>query len=164
MHAIALWIKQTSASQVLQDTLWAVPLLQTIHILAIAALFTSACMMNARLVGIFTRDEPMAEVLAPLARTVWIGLIFLAATGVALVVAEPERELENQLFWTKMALVTTAAVTTALGIRRTQGRRYVDLSPTARLGFCALAVLTTVLWVAIIFCGRWIAYLDVFEV
>jgi len=162
MEPIAAALERTMLSQLLQDTAWAVPLLQTLHILGIALLFTSACLMNARLAGLVGRDEVLSDTVPSLGRAVWTGLAVLAVTGLALVMAEPHRELENQLFWTKMALVAASVLITAWGLRRARGRAGRELSAGDRRRSRALAILSVLLWVTIIFCGRWIAYFDVF--
>ena len=50
------WLGSTSVSQVIQTTKWIIPTLQTIHILAIAALFSSAILFDLRLWGVVDGD------------------------------------------------------------------------------------------------------------
>src|SRR4029077_15831595 len=46
------WLADTPLSKTLQDTAWAVPPSQSIHILAVSIVFGSACMVNLRLLGV----------------------------------------------------------------------------------------------------------------
>ena len=58
LGAFCDWLETTSTSQTIQTVLWIVPTIQSIHILAIAALMGSALMIDARLLGWIDRDEP----------------------------------------------------------------------------------------------------------
>jgi hypothetical protein len=48
LNAICVWIDQTAFSQAIQTTSWIVPTVQTIHILAIADVASSALMFDLR--------------------------------------------------------------------------------------------------------------------
>ncbi len=102
--------------------------MQTIHILAIAALMSSALMIALR------PDARLRPVIG------W-ALPVLLATGVVMIIGEPVRSLENPVFQLKMALLVCAIVVILLPFKN----RIV-----------ALASLS--LWVGIVFAGRWIAY------
>jgi hypothetical protein len=51
MTAFAQWLAGTSASMVVQKTLWLIPLMQTIHIICVALVFSSAVMIEFRIPG-----------------------------------------------------------------------------------------------------------------
>ncbi|WP_309089516.1 DUF6644 family protein [Phenylobacterium sp.] len=161
MTAAADWLAATGPSIQLQATTWSVPLTQTVHILAIAALLTCIAMLNARLAGLIGRDEILADAVYRFGRPLPWALAVLFASGVILVLAEPHREFENQLFWIKMALVAASAVLTFIGFRWVAGRRFDDLSRAERGRLIVFAAVSTFLWLAIAVCGRWIAYVDV---
>jgi hypothetical protein len=51
MTAFAQWLAGTSASMVVQKTLWLIPLMQTIHIVCVALVFSSVVMIEFRVLG-----------------------------------------------------------------------------------------------------------------
>jgi hypothetical protein len=59
MESFALWLGQTSASAFVQKTLWLIPVLQTIHILSVAMVWSSVGMIELRILGV-TRSQTMA--------------------------------------------------------------------------------------------------------
>ena len=73
-----------------------------------------------------------------------------------LVFAKPARELKNVVFAVKMGLVLTAAGLTFLAQRPIQAAAEKGAAPPGFTRPFALASL--VLWAAIVFAGRWIAY------
>jgi hypothetical protein len=61
-YEFCLWLDQTPPSQRIQAHGGSVvPTLQTIHILSIALVMTSALMIGLRLAGLFGRDQPIAR-------------------------------------------------------------------------------------------------------
>lgn len=153
LRQAASWIAHTSASRWLGAHDWMIPLSQTVHLLALSVLFGAAMLLNLRLLGLTRSSRSVAEVAGAHLPWMWRALGVLLATGLLQLTAEPLRQFVAPVFWWKMALVPVAAGATALyapRLRRGAGQ------PSA--GARAFAVGTTLLWVAIIFCGRFIGY------
>jgi hypothetical protein len=55
MQGFAQWLEGTSASEFVQKTLWLIPLMQTIHIICVALVFSSVVMIEFRILG-YTRS------------------------------------------------------------------------------------------------------------
>ncbi len=161
LDAFCKWLSATHLSLAIQSTDFLIPALQTVHILAIGVVISCALMVNLRLLGLGSTDQTMAVVAGRFLPFLWASLPVLLVTGAFMIIAEPARALENPVFVLKMALLLAAAAITlgcqialgrnALSGARAQGNRWVS-------GFVAVASL--LLWVAIIFAGRWIAYVQ----
>ncbi|MDP9066487.1 MAG: hypothetical protein M3O06_11555 [Pseudomonadota bacterium] len=162
LDSFCRWLALTTVSQTLQTTEWIIPALQTVHILSVAAAITSALMVNLRLLGVGRRGQPMAAVAERFLPSIWWPLPLLFLTGSVLIIAEPARALENPVFWFKMSLL--AAVATMTWIGQSTLRRQADFWTRADKGQWpakAAAILSLAMWVAIVFSGRWIAYVQV---
>jgi hypothetical protein len=159
LNAICVWIDQTPLSQAIQVTNWVVPAVQTVHILAIAIVASSALMIDLRLIGMFWADRPMKDVSSRFLPFVWWPLLILFATGAIMVIGEPARSLKNPAFQVKMMLLVAALIVTGL-IQSFQRRNagFGDLSRGPRAAAVTVAIVSLLLWSAIIFAGRWIAY------
>lgn len=154
LGAFCDWLETTSTSQTIQTVLWIVPTIQSIHILAIAALMGSALMIDARLLGWIDRDEPVGAVARRFLPVIWWMLPLLLVTGAVMIVGEPARSLKNPFFQIKAALIVLAVSHLALF-----HRRLVSAGESVSAGAATAIVLPSALiWLAIIFCGRWIAY------
>jgi hypothetical protein len=141
----------------MQASGWAIPLLQSIHIVTIGVVFVSSLVIALRVLGKMRADEPFTAVWARFAPWMWIGLVVMAVTGVLLIVGEPIREFITLSFWVKMALVAIGVVSTALlgrSLLPVRASAPPEFSTGAKTGAVALIVL----WLAIIFLGRAIAY------
>jgi hypothetical protein len=162
MEAFAQWLATTPVSLGIRRALWLIPLLQAVHILAIAAVLSSAAMIDLRILGVAGRSQTLRATAHRYVPWMWTGLIVLAATGLVLVVGEPKRSLLNPAFQLKMLMLALAVA----GLLMVQGllRRNPDLrndNPLGGKATGAFVVLTFLLWCAIAFAGRWIAYIRV---
>src|SRR5471032_742845 len=81
INALCVWIDATPLSQWMQVTTWVVPTVQTVHILAIAVIASSAFMIDLRLIGLFWADRPMKAVSSRFLPLVWWPLLILFVTG-----------------------------------------------------------------------------------
>jgi hypothetical protein len=75
--ALAQLIETTSVSQEIRKALWLIPLLQTIHILAIAMVLSSVGMVELRILGI-VKSLTMTQTAARFVPWLWAGLVVLA--------------------------------------------------------------------------------------
>jgi hypothetical protein len=145
-------------SVAIQSRLWLTPLLQTIHILMIGVVFVSMLSVALRVLGQVRTDEPLAEVWHRFAPWFWTALGVMAGTGLILTISEPVREVSALSFWIKMTLIVIG-VASALYFGRTVATAGVGAVTSVYSGRArVVAVATIVLWVAIMFLGRWIAY------
>jgi hypothetical protein len=153
----AEWLGSTPLSVAIQSRLWLTPLLQTIHITMIGIVFVSMLTVALRVLGQIRTDEPLAEIWHRFAPWFWTALGVLAGTGLVLTIGEPVREVSALSFWLKMALIVIG-----VGSALYFGRTVVAAAASANTVYSGrarvVAVAAILLWVAIMFLGRWIAY------
>lgn len=149
----------TPASVFIQSVTWIIPTLQTVHILAISVILGSILLVDLRLLGALGRGVALDAVVGRFAIWLWSALLVLALTGSVLVVGEPERAVTNPVFQIKLALIAVAAFAT-LAITRPVVRDplFWTASPARLATGRALALLSLLVWLAVIVAGRWIAY------
>jgi hypothetical protein len=155
----ATWLAATAISKLFQDVLWIIPLSQCIHIVFISLLFASAIAINLRLLGLGFLDRSVADLAGNLLPWMWRSLAGLVVTGLVQLVAEPVREFQSPFFWAKMGMLALVIILSALfaGSVRANASRW-DTPARAPANARAFAVISSVLWVAIIVMGRLIAY------
>ena len=160
MHDFATWLYATAPSVFIRShSSWMIPTIQTVHIVGIATAVGSAFMIAMRVLGWLGADQSLLQIQQRFGPWLTGALWLLLATGALLVLAEPPRELDAMSFWLKMALVALMA-TTAFAFLRSV-RRHDQYWETAIVSQAAVkwaALLTFLVWAAIIFLGRFIAY------
>jgi hypothetical protein len=135
---------------VLQSHPWAYPALEALHIVGIALLLGNLVALELR---VFGRVQALPVVaLARLSLGLAIGGFALAAaSGLLMFATQPAELLANRSFLWKMGLLAAAGCNAAWF----HGRGSLSkLDATARVQM----LMSTALWLAVVFCGRWIAY------
>lgn len=156
--SFAATLYETPVSQGIRAVSWIIPFVQSVHIVAIAVLIGAALVMELRFLNLFAQDTAATAVARRHLPWLFWALAALLTTGLIMVVGEPDRTLNNYLFWYKMALVGAAFLLT-FALRRPLLRDGFDLDQAKWAGLVKpSALLLLMIWVAIIFCGRWIAY------
>jgi hypothetical protein len=155
LHQFSDWLSNTSFSQTLQITSWAIPGIQVVHIICLAALFATALMFTLRLAGRGLVNEPLHLQAPRFARAIFILALILLVDGSLLITAEPGRTITNPSFYAKMIMLVIA-LTLTLWLTRVSRRQF----ESPRGAHVAAAVFAMLLWVGIIFCGRFIAYVE----
>ena len=159
MLEFAQWLEATPFSLALQTIGWAIPLIQSIHILMIGLVFVSIMMISLRVLEYVRAEQTFADVWQRFSPWIWVGLGVMVVTGALLIVAEPVREFTSLSFWLKMVLIVIG-VLGMIVFRRSLApaaltrHHEFEFSSAAKAG----AVATLGLWLVIIFLGRAIAY------
>jgi drug/metabolite transporter (DMT)-like permease len=160
MKDFAEWLAATAPSLLIQrNEKWVIPTIQSVHIMGVGIVLTCVLMMTLRLLGIAGGDRTLRQTQQRFGPWLTGALLMLLATGLVLVVAEPERELLAFSFWLKMILVACGAGLSALFQRSLQRHEPAwenVLVHQARVRVLVAAAF--LIWIAIIFLGRFIAY------
>jgi len=158
LEAFASMLHATALSRELRASIWLYPLINTGHVVGIAMLFGAIAPLDLRLLGCWKRVplEHLAGTLVPVAVT---GLVLAVSTGALLFSTKPLDYVVEPLFGIKMALLG-AAVLNALLLRRSPQWKLVGVAGGAALrpGWRVAAVVSIVLWLAVITAGRLIGY------
>ena len=153
------WLAATPLSHTIQTAGWVIPTLQTIHILSVAIVFSSAILVDLRLWRLLNRDVPLPEVTRRFLPAIWPVLLVLLITGSLLIIGEPRRSLLNSTFYLKMALLAVAILLTAwLQWSVSSSPNLWDKDRGRRMAGQLAASVSILVWCGILFAGRWIAY------
>ena len=149
------YLEHTALNAVIQEHFWIVPTLQSIHILAVAAILIGSLLINIRILGLQNQSESIATVIARYQHLIWVALPILLITGSVMIVGEPARSLTNWTFQTKMVLLI-AVVLINLNFQRNwqDTGSHTQATMSSRI----LAILSLVFLMGIVAAGRWIAY------
>ena len=159
LHSFADWIASTGLSEVLRQHLWIVPASQSIHIICISLVFVSALIIGLSLLGLLRSEQALSTQISRLTRLLYAAVGGLLFTGSLQIIAEPVRQFVAPLFWVKMSLVLLGLVMTyclSLSVRREPD--HWELAESRPAWSRLYAVIYLGIWLAIIFCGRFIGY------
>lgn len=129
---------------------WVYPVLEIVHICGIALLLGNLVLLELR---VFGRGAalPVADLARLSLGIALTGFALAAASGLLMFSTRPAELLANSAFTLKVLLLFAAGCNAALFHGRGSLQK---LDGMAR----ALMVSSTVIWLAVLTCGRWIAY------
>lgn len=159
LHSFCEWLANTPGSIALHESLWAYPIVESVHVLALCLFVGFAAMLDLRLLGKTQRATPVSEVATRLLPWTTAGFGVMVVTGALLFYGIPVRTYENIFFRIKVVLLILSGVNAFVfhsGIYRTVKKWDLDPVPPARARLAGALSLT--FWGAIIVCGRMIAY------
>jgi hypothetical protein len=135
----------------LQTSTWAYPALEVAHLFGIALLLGNLVLLELRVFGLGAALPVPA--LARLSLSLALaGFGLAAASGLLMFGTQPAELLANRAFTLKMLLLLAAACNAGWFHGRGSLHR---LDALARVQM----VLSTLIWLGVLGCGRWIAYL-----
>lgn len=135
----------------LKSHVWAYPALEIVHITGIALLLGNLVLLELRVFG-FGAALPIKALSRLSLGIALAGFSLAAASGLLMFASQPSELLSNRAFTLKMLLLLAAACNAAWF----HGRGSLDqLDVWARVQM----LVSTVIWLAVVACGRWIAYL-----
>jgi hypothetical protein len=155
-------LEASGLGRAMREWLWLYPSVEIVHIVGIGLLFGSIAVLDLRLLG-FSRSIPVRR----LARHVlpWTAGSFLliVPSGLMMFTAHASDFVSSAVFVIKMGLILAAGLNAALFhsmVLRTADvwdadeMRHLPPPPSARVSAAA----SLLLWVAVIACGRLLAY------
>ena len=142
-----IWLRES-------PSIWAYPLVLTLHTFGLAVLVGGNAVLDLRILGVASGMS-----LAPLCRLfpiMWVGFWVNAISGVALFVADASTKGTTTVFFWKLGFIVCGVIVLFAIKRDVYGAATV--SESASRWAKALAVTSLVLWLLAIITGRYMAY------
>ena len=152
------WLENTSWAGGIRQSIWLYPALEIVHITGIVIVVGAAFMFDLRLLG-FSKNLQLSGLSRHLLRWSARGLLLVIPSGILLFITNAKALDADPTFWFKMILLVIAALN-VLVFHEFIFKRHVNLKIQGELPFAARisAFVSIVVWIAIIACGRLLAY------
>ncbi|MEB2775065.1 DUF6644 family protein [Algoriphagus sp. D3-2-R+10] len=158
MPELLYWLENSTWATAIRQSLWMYPALEIIHILGIVLLVGGALLFDFRLLG-FSKNLPltgMSRFLLPWSQR---GLILVIPSGLLLFITNAETLGLDPTFWLKMSLLIVAALNALLFHKFVyKGQIDPNITHSLSLRFKIPALISIAIWIAVITCGRLLAY------
>jgi hypothetical protein len=155
---ILVALEKSAFASAIRESVWAYPLANVGHIVALTLFVGSVAVMDLRLLGAFAATPP-AKIVRPARAVATLGLAMMALTGFMLFAAEASHVAMNRVFQVKAGLIALG-ILNALAIARPAVSRLAGAGPNAALPVRVrlAALFSLAIWIAVAACGRLIAY------
>jgi hypothetical protein len=151
-------LEASPLAQAMRHWLWLYPAVEIVHLVGIALLVGSVAMFDLRLLGC-SKSMPIPALARHLLPWTWGALLLVVPSGLLMFSAHAADFVANRVFLLKMGLLLAAGVNAAAfhmgAYAKVAGwERDAPAPGSARLHAAA----SFALWIAVIACGRLLAY------
>ncbi len=157
MQQFLIWLEGAGVGIWLRESLsvWAFPMVLTLHTVSMAFLAGLSAAIDLRILGVAVR-VPLSEMKRFLP-VLWLSFLVSLVTGVALVISYPAKALTNPVFYVKLILIALSLLTLRLICTRVLSDSRWDQGPVPR-NVKALAAISLASWALVIIAGRMLPY------
>lgn len=138
---------------------WMFPIVETLHVFALAVVFGSIAIVDMRLLGWRSLNSPVSKLAGGTLPVTWIAWSCAAVTGALMFLAKAVTYAGNLQFQLKFVMMALAAANMLVfhygSFRKVATWDTVRPPPTAARVAGALSL---ALWTAVIFFGRWMGF------
>ncbi len=159
LDSALVWLHDTSFGTLIRESVWAEPIIETIHVLTLGVFLGFVILLDLRLLDLALRRTPVSTVFKQLNPWLFGSFGVMLVTGVSLFAGDPVLFYGTIFFKLKMLMLLAAALNVVI-FGLTSGRTMTqwDVLPATPRGARITGVVSLVLWIAVVACGRGIAY------
>ncbi|HEY6342568.1 MAG TPA: DUF6644 family protein [Bryobacteraceae bacterium] len=147
------WCGNTWLGSTIRDTVWAFPVIETFHLLALAVLLGSVLIVNLRVFGLGSRYLSAAHMARQLEPWMLASIGVLIASGIPMAFSEPIKCFESYSFPIKMGLIVVGIV-----VQFTIQRKWVMAENATKRQAQFAAIVSIAVWTAVGAAGKGIPY------
>jgi hypothetical protein len=157
--ALLASLESSGPATTIRNSLYIFPLLEATHVFGLAMVFGTIAIIDLRMLGIASTQRPFTRMASETLKWTWAAFAVTAATGVLMFTTNAGVYYHNVFFRTKMLMLVLAGIN-MLVFELTAWRtiQQWDKSPSAPLAGKTAAAVSLVIWITIIFLGRWIGF------
>ena len=152
------WLEATPVALAMRGSLWLYPIVEIFHIVGFAILVGAVALFDLRLLG-WSRNLPVRGLGRHLLPWSAGSLMLIVPAGLMMFSAHPRDFVDNRVFLLKLTLIAAAGINALLfhvGVYRSVDTWNADVRAPLSAWLHALASLA--IWVAVICCGRLLAF------
>lgn len=152
------WLEGSSVSQAMRNEIWLYPIVEVVHIVGFSVLVGAVTLFDLRVLG-YSRSLAVSVLARHLLPWAMAAMLLIVPAGLLMFATQPHDFAGNRVFILKLALIALAGANALwfhLGVYRSVERWNTE---TTAPGIARLqALLSMLLWVSVIMCGRLLAY------
>lgn len=159
LYEFCHWLEKTNLGLWVHNSVWAFPVIETVHIFGIIILVASTSILDLRMLGLAFKLDTVTKLARTYLPWAWLGFGIQLVTGLLLFSSEAVSMYGNIAFRLKMLMIVAAGlnalifhVTAYTSVDNWEHDRVAPFS--ARFAGTA----SILLWFGIVAAGRWIAY------
>ncbi len=156
---VLAWLESSQIAVGIRNSLYLFPLIESFHVFGLTMVFGTIAIIDLRLLGIASTRRPCSRITADVLKWTWAAFGLTVSTGLLMFSTNAGVYYYNYFFRTKMVLLALSGLNMLL-FELTAGRslHHWDKNTSAPRAGKIAAALSLILWMSIIFMGRWTGF------
>ena len=152
-------LEASSIATTIRESLYLFPFIEAAHVIGLTMVFGTIAIVDLRLLGLASARRPFSRIASDIMRWTWAAFALTALTGLLMFSTNAAVYYHNVFFRAKMAMLACAGINMMI-FGRTVGRsiQQWDRDVAAPRAGRTAAVVSLVVWIGIIFLGRWVGF------
>jgi hypothetical protein len=152
-------LEASSLAASIRESLYLFPLIESFHVIGLTMVFGTTAIIDLRLLGVASTRRPFSRIASDIMKWTWAAFALTVTTGLLMFITNAGVYYHNFFFRSKMAMLALAGLNVLI-FERTAVRSIHrwDKDAAAPLAGRAVAAVSLVIWISIIFLGRWIGF------
>ena len=143
----------------IRNSLYLFPLIESVHVLGLTMVFGTILIIDLRLLGLASTRRPFSAVALDVLKWTWLAFAVTATSGLLMFMTNAGAYSHNVYFRVKMALLVLSGVNTlAFELTARRSVHSWDRNAAAPAAGRTVAALSLVMWIGVIFLGRWVGF------
>jgi len=151
----AQWCEGSALGTAIRTSTWAFAVIESVHLLALAAIGGAVLVVDLRLLGFGLRDQPIRQIARDAFPWLVGSLAVMLVTGIGLFLSEATKCYYSTPFWVKMGSLLLAILFTFTVRRKITSADEGRMSPAV---YKVVALVSLALWFGVGAGGRWIGF------
>ena len=164
LNTLLTTLEASSVATTIRNSLYIFPVIEATHVCGLAMVVGSISIIDLRLLGLASTRRSFQRLASDTLKWTWAAFALTAATGALMFITNAGVYYHNFYFRAKMAALLLAGLN-MLVFELTAGRTIHrwDKDTAAPLVGKAMATLSLIIWISVIFLGRWIGFTTTHE-
>jgi hypothetical protein len=159
IDALLALLEGSRVAAAIRDSLYFFPLIESLHVIGLTMVFGTIAIVDLRLLGIASAERPFSRVASDVLRWTWAAFALTVVTGALMFITNAAVYYHNFYFRSKMGLLALSGLNMALfDLTARRSIRDWDRQAAAPLAGRTIATVSLLVWIGIIFAGRWIGF------
>ena len=153
------WLQNSHLAMAIVGSAYLFPMIESLHVIAVTIVFGTIILVDLRLLGFASTRVPFTKIASDALKWTWGAFGLAVVTGTLLFITNADVYYHNFYFRTKMLLLALAGLNmTVFEFTVYRSVQTWDTDRAAPPLGRTIAILSLVIWVTVIFCGRWIGF------
>jgi hypothetical protein len=152
-------VEGSTVATTIRNSLYLFPLIESFHVIGLSMVFGTIAIIDLRLLGVASTRRPFTRIASDVLKWTWAAFALTVTTGLLMFITNADVYYHNFFFRSKMALLALAGINMLMfELTAARSVHRWDKNESAPLAGKTIAVVSLLLWITIIFMGRWIGF------